>query len=155
MNPYKSAILAATLVFGLAGASWAQDAMPGHDMSAMGQMSEAQTESTLPEICRTGAEMDAMGTMAPMLPAKDEAHGALMAGMDAMNRDMMIGGMAEDIDVAFVCGMIPHHQGAISMAKAELEHGDDPWVKALAQKIIAAQEQEIADMQAWLDEQEK
>ena len=62
---------------------------------------------------------------------------------------------ATDIDVAFVCGMIPHHQGAIDMAKAELAHGDDPWAKEMAQKVIDAQTQEIADMLAWLEKQPK
>ena len=83
----------------------------------------------------------------------DEAHTALMAGMDKMNTDMMAGGTAKDIDVAFVCSMIPHHRGAIDMAKAVLDHGDDPWTRALAEQIIAAQEKEIADMLAWLDKQ--
>lgn len=83
----------------------------------------------------------------------DDAHGALMSGMDQMNADMMAGATAADLDVAFVCSMIPHHRGAIDMAKAELAHGDDPWAKALAEKIIAAQEGEIAEMLAWLDKQ--
>jgi uncharacterized protein (DUF305 family) len=39
------------------------------------------------------------------------------------------------------------------MAKAEIAHGDDPWAKALAEEIVAAQEKEIADMLAWLDGQ--
>ncbi|HQZ14182.1 MAG TPA: DUF305 domain-containing protein [Devosia sp.] len=83
----------------------------------------------------------------------DEAHKALMAGMDKMNSDMMTGGTATDIDVAFVCSMIPHHQGAIDMARAELQYGDDAWAKEMAQKVIDAQEQEIADMLAWLEKQ--
>ena len=82
-----------------------------------------------------------------------DAHTELMAGMDAMNADMMAGGTATDIDVAFVCSMIPHHQGAIDMAKAELKHGDDPWAKEMAQAVITAQEKEIADMLAWLEKQ--
>ena len=82
-----------------------------------------------------------------------DAHTELMAGMDAMNADMMAGGTAADIDVAFICSMIPHHRGAIDMAKAELAHGDDPWAKELANAIIAAQEKEIADMLAWLEKQ--
>lgn len=84
----------------------------------------------------------------------DEAHTALMAGMDRMNADMMVGGTAADIDVAFACSMIPHHRGAIDMARAQLRYGDDPWTRALAETIIAAQEKEIADMVAWLEEQE-
>jgi uncharacterized protein (DUF305 family) len=83
----------------------------------------------------------------------DQAHTDLMKGMDAMHAEMMQGMMVDDIDTAFVCGMIPHHQGAIDMAKAELEHGDDPWVKELAQKVIDAQTQEIAEMKAWLAKQ--
>jgi uncharacterized protein (DUF305 family) len=83
----------------------------------------------------------------------DEAHMALMEGMDEMNQQMMMGMMAEDVDVAFVCGMIPHHQSAVNMAKAELEHGDNEDAKAMAQKIIDSQEQEIAEMMSWLEEQ--
>ncbi len=49
--------------------------------------------------------------------------------------------------------MIPHHQGAIDMAKAELKYGDDPWAKEMAQAVITAQEKEIADLLAWLEKQ--
>ena len=83
----------------------------------------------------------------------DAAHVDLMDGMDAMNADMAAGGTAADIDVAFICSMIPHHRGAIDMAKAELAHGDDPWAKEMAQAVITAQEKEIADMLAWLEKQ--
>jgi uncharacterized protein (DUF305 family) len=114
----------------------------------------------LPAICTANAGTDhgmgmEMGMEAGtgMAPDRDEAHQALMAGMGQMNAEMMAGGTAEDIDVAFVCSMIPHHRGAISMAKAQLEHGDDAWAKALAEQVIAAQEKEIADMLAWLEQQ--
>lgn len=110
----------------------------------------------LPAICTKDAGM--AHTMPGMeMPGMqmhgDEAHTALMAGMDKMNADMMAGGTAADLDVAFICSMIPHHRGAIDMAKAELQYGDDPWAKALAEQIIAAQEKEIADMLAWLEKQ--
>jgi uncharacterized protein (DUF305 family) len=64
-----------------------------------------------------------------------------------------VGGTAADLDVAFACSMIPHHRGAIDMAKAELQYGDDPWTRTLAEQIIVAQEKEIAEMLAWLEKQ--
>ena len=119
----------------------------------------AQDAVDLPAICTAdnphgGMAMGGMGGDGMgMAMAADTAHADLMDGMATMNRDMMAGGTAKDIDVAFVCSMIPHHRGAIDMAKAELAHGDDPWVKALAEGVVAAQEKEVADMLKWLEEQ--
>jgi uncharacterized protein (DUF305 family) len=83
----------------------------------------------------------------------DQPHLDLMAGMDETNAQMMTGMTAADIDVAFVCGMIPHHQAALNMARAELLHGDDPWAREFAQKVIDAQQAEIEEMRAWLEQQ--
>jgi len=46
--------------------------------------------------------------------------------------------------------MLPHHQAAIDMAKAELAHGKDPQMRRLAQEIITDQQSEIELMQLWL-----
>jgi uncharacterized protein (DUF305 family) len=52
-------------------------------------------------------------------------------------------------DKDFVAMMIPHHQGAIDMAKVELQYGKDPTLKTLAKMIVSAQEKEIKEMRDW------
>lgn len=106
----------------------------------------------LPEICK-GPMPDDMGSMKMDMMGMDQAHQDLAMGMDETNAQMLQGMRAEDIDVAFVCAMIPHHQAAINMAQAELAHGDSDWAKDTAQKIIDAQKKEIEDMLNWLNEQ--
>jgi uncharacterized protein (DUF305 family) len=96
-------------------------------------------------MAHSGAELAAM---------KDHQKAA-MEGMQKMDRDMVQGMMKDDADVAFVCGMIAHHQGAIDMARVELQHGDNAWAEEMAQKVIDAQTQEIKDMTGWLKENAK
>jgi uncharacterized protein (DUF305 family) len=54
-----------------------------------------------------------------------------------------------DADKDFVMMMMPHHQGAIDMAKIELQYGKDKELRAMADKIIKAQEKEISEMKNW------
>lgn len=72
------------------------------------------------------------------------------AAMDKMHADMMALQNTGNADADFVRGMIPHHQGAIDMAKVELANGKDPEIRKLAEGVIAAQEAEIKQMQGWL-----
>jgi uncharacterized protein (DUF305 family) len=58
----------------------------------------------------------------------------------------MTTGPSGDVDRDFVAMMIPHHEGAIDMARAELRYGHNEQLRRMAQEIIVAQQQEIAAM---------
>jgi uncharacterized protein (DUF305 family) len=81
--------------------------------------------------------------------AASPATKAYQAAMDAMMANMTIP-YSDNPDVDFIRSMIPHHQGAVAMAKVALEHGKDPDVRKLAEGVIAAQEAEIKWMTEWL-----
>jgi uncharacterized protein (DUF305 family) len=86
--------------------------------------------------------------------AESDATKAYQAAMDKMHMDMMKPpGGKPDLD--FLTGMIPHHQGAIDMAKTVLQFGKDPEIKKLAENVVEAQEGEIAFMQEWLAKADK
>ncbi|WP_262267532.1 CopM family metallochaperone [Microvirga yunnanensis] len=68
---------------------------------------------------------------------------------ETMHRNMDIP-FSGDPDVDFVRGMIPHHQGAIDMAKVALQHAKDEQIRKWAADVIREQEREIAEMEAWL-----
>jgi hypothetical protein len=99
----------------------ASDSMAGMDMSA-----HAQTESN-----------------SPSTAALQSADHSMMTRMSSV-------GYTGDTDHDFVAHMIPHHEGAVAMAKVELKYGKDAKLRALAKEIITSQDKEIAFMKQWL-----
>ena len=90
------------------------------------------------------------GTMTMTAP-ENPADRALMSGMTSMQRSMEHVPIDGDADHDFASMMMPHHQGAIDMARTELRYGRDPALRRMAGEIIAAQQHEIGRMQAWID----
>lgn len=84
-------------------------------------------------------------------PVSGAALAEYQAVMQTMHSPMVEGFQDPDPDVAFVRSMIPHHQGAIDMARLQLKYGADPENRALAQHIVAEQELEILQMERWLE----
>ncbi|MDX2264824.1 MAG: DUF305 domain-containing protein [Hyphomicrobiales bacterium] len=87
-------------------------------------------------------------------PSANEATAAYQAANDKMHKDMAVS-FTGDADVDLLRGMIPHHQGAIDMAKVALKYGKDAEVRKMAEQIIKAQEEEIAQMEAMLKRLQK
>jgi uncharacterized protein (DUF305 family) len=94
-------------------------------------------------------------------PHDDQSHRSndanwseLIASMDKMHMAMGAVERSGNSDVDFVRLMLPHHQAAIDMAKAQLLYGKDPQIRRLAQEIITDQQLEIELMRRWLKQQE-
>ncbi len=85
-------------------------------------------------------------------PALTEAQAAYKAANDTMHAGMA--DIPTDPDVAFMEGMLAHHQGAVAMSEVALKYAKDAQARDLAARVIAAQKEEIAEMQAWLKDRE-
>jgi uncharacterized protein (DUF305 family) len=110
--------------------------------------------AALLSIAQSACAEDMKGMNMTMKPAATPSDKAFAASMTTMMNNMRVKPTGKpDADFAFM--MIPHHQGAIDMAKVELQYGTDPELRQLATDIVAAQEKEIAQMKAWLERNNK
>lgn len=103
---------------------------------------QAQQASTPPA-------MDHSAHAAPSAQANSSASTkAFQISDEKMMKDMDVP-YTGDADKDFVAHMIPHHQGAVSMAEVLLKHGKDPELRKMAREIVKAQDTEIAFMKKW------
>ena len=102
-----------------------------------------------PEMSGHHHQADSAAAPPPAFVAsRDKPYGALVDdAMAIMNDGMARAPMNGQADHDFASMMIPHHQGAVDMAKAELLYGTNPVLRRLAQEIIVTQGQEIQVMQ--------
>jgi uncharacterized protein (DUF305 family) len=99
----------------------------------------------------TSAEHRFTAPTAEFTASTDKTFVQLMGdAMSVMHKGMHTAPQTGDPDRDFVAMMIPHHQGAIDMAKVLLLYGKDEQLKRLAQEIIADQQNEVQLMQLWL-----
>lgn len=87
----------------------------------------------------------------PHMHGQNDFARGMTKSMADMDRDMAAAPMTGDADHDFASMMIPHHQGAIDMARGELQYGKDPVMKRLAQEIIVTQQSEIEAMHRQLN----
>ena len=129
MNRIAGVLTAAVLITGVCSVVMAQSHMQHQSMDP------ASMQKTKTDMAQTMS--DTASTK-----AFKETHMKMMKDMDIT--------YSGNPDADFVRGMIPHHQGAIDMAKVQLQHGKNAQMRKMAEKIIKDQEREIAQMQAWL-----
>jgi uncharacterized protein (DUF305 family) len=137
MTLLAKSFAAALLLGAVPGAALAQSPHAGHGAPGAAAMS--------------GSDAEMMKMMKDMQPqpndtasTKDfkEAHAKMMKDMHKP--------FSGDPDVDFRVHMIPHHQGAVDMAKIALKHAKDPETKKMAEAVIKEQEREIGEMRDWL-----
>lgn len=139
-------ISTALILLALSGPAFAQSSRQGHGA--------APTPGAAP-MGKMGMGMMDMESMQTMMKTMMPAPGDAASTKDFKSADMkMMHDMAVpytgNADIDFRAKMIPHHQGAIDMAKVALIHAKDETTKALAAQIIKDQEREIAEMREWL-----
>ncbi|UUW72119.1 CopM family metallochaperone [Pseudomonas oryzihabitans] len=90
------------------------------------------------------------GGVAQAAETQHQNHQDMQKSMEAMHQGMEEGLKAKDPDLAFAKGMLAHHEGAVDMARYQLQHGKDPEMRTLAEDIIQAQQKEIDQLNRWI-----
>lgn len=132
----------------------AQEALQKSQRPEIKQLAQAIIDAQQKEIAqmkewRTAWYPNASAT--PMMYSSEMGHTMPMS--EEMKSNMMmnvdLGAADEQFDLRFINAMLPHHEGALTMAKEALQKSDRPEVKEMAQNIITSQQQEIAQMKQW------
>jgi hypothetical protein len=105
----------------------------------------------LPSIAVAQSHVHRVNQGASSGSAQAKFNSAMTQAMAVMDADMMAAKPTSNPDHDFAAMMIPHHQGAIDMAKSQLLYGSDPVLRRLAQEIIVAQQKEIEAMRRALN----
>ena len=124
--------------------------MQNMPQGCMGMMQQATGGATQGGMQGHGSQGHGAHGSPTQAGSQSEATKAYAAAVEKMHDPMMQGILDPDADVAFVKGMIPHHQSAIDMARIVLQHGKDDQAKKWANDVVREQEHEIAEMHAWL-----
>ena len=119
----------------------------GKDTEAM-KLATAIIAAQKTEIAQLQIWIAKNGTQAPMQDAAAIAK-AFTEVNTKMHADMTMA-FTNRPDVDFIKGMIPHHEGAVAMARVQLHYGKDAEMRKLAEDIIKSQNEEIAMMRNWL-----
>ena len=139
--------------------AFAADMIPHHEAAvqmakiAQRRGSSPFVEQLAEDILRTqAAEIEAMRAADERLKSAGVAQGSLGVPADqmGMDHDATTLETAKPFDPAFLRMMLPHHEGAITMSRAELAKGKDAELRMLARQIIAAQQREISAMRKQL-----
>ncbi|MCA8833329.1 DUF305 domain-containing protein [Hymenobacter pini] len=118
-------------------------------MRQMAEKIKADQQKEIAELEAAATRLDNAPTNYKPQDSSDPFTSKMKASMDAMMQNMPK--PVADPDMNFNMMMTVHHQSAVDMAQAELAHGKDTKLKKMAQKMIDAQQKEIADFKAWHD----